>query len=168
MAPFSWRRLHIATMDTVWVTQAQGRSWDFLIITPTNKVVGVGGGGYTGFTMFVCRQAELYKLLTYNDDTHKWCIVHDLRKTPIDFELKVKVKFGVWILHYSAQLRNEWVFLLCSWEMNLGESRDKSREPRSSSQKICHCLTQVHFPWMQENKTLTPYIYNVFHHKTFF
>ena len=35
--------------------------------------------------------------------------------------------------------------------MNLGERRDKSREPQS--------LTQVHFSWKQKNKTLIPYIY---------
>ena len=52
--------------------------------------------------------------------------------------------------------------------MNLGEARDKSREPRSGSRKICHCLTQVHFPWTQKNKTLIPYIYNTFQQKTFF
>ena len=51
--------------------------------------------------------------------------------------------------------------------MNLGEARDKSREPRSGSRKICHCLTQVHFPWTQKNKTLIPYIYNVFQIKHF-
>ena len=48
-------------------------------------------------------------------------------------------------------------FFLRSWEMNLGKARDKSREPGSGSRKICHCLTQVHFPRMQENKTLIPY-----------
>ena len=52
--------------------------------------------------------------------------------------------------------------------MNLGEARDKSREPRSGSRKIFHCLTQVHFPWTQKNKTLIPYIYNIFQQKTFF
>ena len=59
-------------------------------------------------------------------------------------------------------LFKEWVsFFLRSWEMNLGEARDKSRELRSGSRKICHCLTQVHFPWTQKNKTLIPYIYNI-------
>ena len=52
--------------------------------------------------------------------------------------------------------------------MNLDEARDKSREPRSGSQKICHCLNQVHFPWTQKNKTLIPYIYNIFQQKNFF
>ena len=66
-------------------------------------------------------------------------------------------------------LFKEWVsFFLRSWEMNFGEARDKSRESRSGSLKICHCLTQVHFQWMQENKTLIPFIYNIFQHKTFF
>ena len=59
------------------------------------------------------------------------------------------------------------VFFLRSWEMNLGEARDKFREPQSGSRKICHCLTKVHFPWMQENKTLIPYIYNTFQNRTF-
>ena len=60
------------------------------------------------------------------------------------------------------------VFFLRSWEMNLGEARDKSRESWSDSRKICHSLIQVHFPWMQKNKTLIPYIYNIFEQKTFF
>ena len=67
----------------------------------------------------------------------------------------------------DVHLRNEGFFLR-SLEMNLDEARDKSREPRSGYRKICHCLTQVHFPWMQENKTLIPYIYNIFQRKTFF
>ena len=52
--------------------------------------------------------------------------------------------------------------------MNLDEARDKSREPQSGSRKLCHCLTQVYFQLMQENKTLIPYIYNIFQYKTFF
>ena len=51
--------------------------------------------------------------------------------------------------------------------MNLAEARDKSYEPRSGSRNICHCLTQVHFPWTQKNKTLIPYIYNIFKQKNF-
>ena len=67
---------------------------------------------------------------------------------------------------FSSQYSiKEWVSIfLRSWEMILGEARDKSREPRSGSRKICHCLIQVHFPWMQENKTLITYIYNSFQH----
>ena len=38
----------------------------------------------------------------------------------------------------------------------------KFREPRSGSRRICHCLTQVHFPRTQNNKTLIPYINNIF------
>ena len=33
---------------------------------------------------------------------------------------------------------------------------------------IRHCFTQVHFPWTQKNKTLIPYIYNIFQQKNFF
>ena len=29
---------------------------------------------------------------------------------------------------------------------------------RSGSRKICFCLTQVYFPWIQENKIFIPYI----------
>ena len=33
----------------------------------------------------------------------------------------------------------EWVpFFLRSWEMNLGETHDKSHEPQSGSRNICH------------------------------
>ena len=75
----------------------------------------------------------------------------------------------MFITHYVSHSIKEWVsFFLRSLEMNLGEARDKSREPRSGSRKICHCLTQVHFPWMQKNKTLSPYIYNIFEQNTFF
>ena len=52
--------------------------------------------------------------------------------------------------------------------MNLGEALDKSHEPRSGSWKICHCHTQVHFPWTQKNKELIPYIYNILQQKNFF
>ena len=60
------------------------------------------------------------------------------------------------------------VFFSAFMGKNLGEARDKSREPRRGSRKICYCLTQVHFPSTQKNKTLIPYIYNIFKQKTLF
>ena len=60
----------------------------------------------------------------------------------------------------TQYLRNECLFFCVHGKMNLGEARDKSREPRSGSLKICYCLNQVHFPWTQKNKMLIPYIYN--------
>ena len=67
----------------------------------------------------------------------------------------------------------EWVsFFLRSWEMNLVEARENPVNREAvlvrGSRKICHCLSQVHFPWMQKNKTLIPYIYNIFQQKAFF
>ena len=48
---------------------------------------------------------------------------------------------------FSARFAQLWTRV----RNDLGEARDKSREPQSGSRKICHCLTKVHFSWMQEH-----------------
>ena len=85
------------------------------------------------------------------------------------YSLRVILSVVTCLLNYYCSFK-EWVSFFCvhgKWTWVI-EAHDKSRELQSGSRKICHCLTQVHFQWMQENKTLIPYIYNIFQHKTFF